>query len=50
MGKLKCLCGGTIADQADSLSYKGYIISDTELESKSYILTDTIDSLSEATK
>jgi hypothetical protein len=50
MGKLKCFCGSTIVDQADNLSYKGYIIPDKELDSTSDILSDTIDSLSEATK
>jgi hypothetical protein len=50
MGKLGCICGNTIVDQADNLSYKGYIIPDTELESTSDILSDTIDSLSDATK
>ena len=50
MGKLGCICGSTIVDQANNLPYKGYIIPDTELDGTSEILSDTIDSLSEATK
>ena len=50
MAKLKCHCGHIIVDQSDNLPYKGYIISDTELESVSSVLTDAIDSLSTATQ
>lgn len=50
MGKLACICGSTIVDQSNNLPYKGYIIPDTELDSTSEILSNTIDSLSDATK
>ncbi len=50
MVKLRCICGNTIVDQTDNLSYKGYILPDTELERTSDILSNTIDSLSDATK
>lgn len=50
MAKLGCICGNTIVDQADNLPYKGYILPDTELERTSDILSNTIDSLSDATK
>lgn len=50
MAKLGCICGNIIVDQADNLPYKGYILPDTELERTSDILSNTIDSLSDATK
>jgi hypothetical protein len=50
MGKLGCICGNLINDQADNLPYKGYILPDKELDNASNILTDAIDSLAEATK
>lgn len=50
MGKLSCICGHTILDQADLLPYKGYIFPDVELDNLSRKMADTIDSLSDATK
>ena len=47
MSKLKCLCGHTIVDQANNLSYKGYIIPDTERDDV-FETFDNIDTLIEA--
>jgi|GEM_PF-3418923 len=50
MGKLKCICGHIIVDQTDNLSYKGYIIPHSQVESLSTSLTDNIDSLIDSIK
>lgn len=50
MAKLGCLCGNTIVDQADNLSYKGYIIPDKKFEHISGICSELIDSLGEANR
>ncbi|MFD2562620.1 hypothetical protein [Aquimarina rubra] len=32
MGKLRCVCGHTIVDQTNNISYKGYLIPDNQID------------------
>jgi hypothetical protein len=50
MGKISCKCGHTIIDQTDNLSYKGYLIPDTEIENLFKVFEQSLDTLIEATK